>query len=199
MRKVSSLTIEPAETRMQSTSLLTVTILLVAVTMTFGALIFVFYNRSQVLAFWGHIELPRVLWASTVLLLVSSVTMEMGRLRLNRNLQIEAHQMFGVTSALGILFLIGQIVAWRQVLSSGVVLARNPHSWFIFLFSGLHGAHILVGLAGVVYLYTRTGTVVTGPKYLMKTRAITTGVSVFWHYLDLLWILLFGILLFWRP
>jgi len=80
-----------------------------------------------------------------------------------------------------------------------VILAGNPHSWFIFLFTGLHGLHIAVGLAGLAYLLVRTREPASGPKYQMQTRAVTSGVSVFWHYLDFMWVLLFVLLLCWRP
>ena len=96
------------------------------------------------------------------------------------------------------LFLLGQVTAWFQILHSGIVLARNPHSWFIFLFSGLHGLHILVGLSGLVVLLVRTYRPAGGPKYRMKTRVLTNGVSIFWHYLDFLWVLLFVLLLCWK-
>jgi heme/copper-type cytochrome/quinol oxidase subunit 3 len=78
------------------------------------------------------------------------------------------------------------------------VLQNNPHSWFIFLFSGLHGLHILLGLGGLAYLLMRTHLPAGGPKYRMKTRVIAHGVSLFWHYLDFLWIVMFVLLLSWR-
>ena len=91
-----------------------------------------------------------------------------------------------------------QAAAWFQILRSGIVLANNPHSWFIFLFTGLHGMHILVGLAGLAYLLVRTRVPASGPKYQMTTRVVANGVSVFWHYLDFLWVVLFVLLLTWR-
>jgi cytochrome c oxidase subunit III len=187
-----------AEKDLNSTSLLTVVIVLATVTMTFGALIAVFFIRSQAQMLWGHIALPGTLWFTTVVLLVSSWTLERARTHLVANQQRQAHNWLGISSLLGLVFLLGQFWAWRQVLQSGVVLAHNPHSWFIFLFSGLHALHILLGLAGIGYLYLRTREVVTGPRYLMKTRVVSKGVAIFWHYLDVLWIFLFGLLLLWR-
>jgi cytochrome c oxidase subunit 3 len=99
---------------------------------------------------------------------------------------------------LGALFLAGQLTAWFQVLHSGVMLARNPHSWFIFLFTGLHGVHIVGGLGALIYLLVRTRRPASGPRYQMYTRVVANGVSIFWHYLDFLWVLLFSLLLTWR-
>jgi cytochrome c oxidase subunit 3 len=186
------------ERELNSTSLLTAGIVLATVTMTFGAMIAVFVVRSEAHAYWGHIAVPSILWLTTAILLSSTVTLEFARKALAANDQPSAFHFFLSSAGLGAAFLFGQLIAWLQVLHSGIVLARNPHSWFIFLFTALHGLHILLGLAGLSYLVVRTRESVTGPKYLMKTRIVANGVAVFWHYLDFLWIVLFSLLLFWH-
>ena len=167
--------------------------------MTFGALIAVFVIRSQSQQFWGHIQIPLVLWFTTAALIASSVTLEVGRRRLNSNDQYAFFRLTAWTTGLGTAFLFGQIAAWLEILHKHEALSRNPHSWFIFLFSGLHGLHIVLGLLGLAYLLKRTRRPASGPKFQMQTRAAATGVSVFWHYLDALWLVLFGLLLFWKP
>ncbi len=167
--------------------------------MTFGAIIAVFLIRSEGGMFWEHIRFPSVLWATTGILLISSAMFESARQRLKRNDQRGFFVRCAATVVLGILFLAGQVVAWFQILGSGVVLARNPHSWFVFLFTGLHGLHILIGLAGLGWLLFRTREPASGPKYQMNTRVVANGVSVFWHYLDFIWVVLFVLLLTWRP
>jgi cytochrome c oxidase subunit 3 len=103
-----------------------------------------------------------------------------------------------VTTALGFCFLAGQALAWVQILGSGVILARNPHSWFLFLFTGLHGIHIVVGLSGLILLLARTYRPAGGPRYQMTTRAVASAVAIFWHYLDFVWVVLFALLFFWK-
>ena len=103
-----------------------------------------------------------------------------------------------ITTALGTLFLLGQAAAWWQVVHSNVVLAKDKHSWFIFLFSGLHAIHIVAGLGALGYLLYRSRERVSGPKYQMTTRAYTNALSLFWHYLGFVWIVLFTLLLTWR-
>ncbi|MFL6353135.1 MAG: heme-copper oxidase subunit III [Bryobacteraceae bacterium] len=187
-----------SERDLNSLSVLTVTVVLATVSMTFGAMIAVFLMRSQAPLFWGRISLPPVLWATTAILLASSATLEAARRHLLRKDQRSFFRLITWTTALGLIFLAGQIAAWFQILHGGVVLANNPHSWFIFLFTGLHGLHILVGLVGLAYLVFRTREPASGPKYQMNTRVIANGVSIFWHYLDFLWIVLFTLLLTWR-
>jgi cytochrome c oxidase subunit 3 len=186
------------ERDLNSLSMFTAGVVLATVTMTFAAMIAIFLVRSQSPSFWGHIKVPRVLWATTAVLLASSGTFEMARRRLARDDQREFFRLMAWTTGLGMLFLAGQIAAWLQILHSGVILARNPHSWFIFFFTGLHGLHILVGLAGLIYLLIRTREPASGPRYQMKTRVAANGVALFWHYLDFLWIVLFVLLLTWR-
>ena len=166
--------------------------------MTFGAMIAVFIYRSEAKIFWGHITIPSLLWATTAVLLASSGTLEAARHALSRGRQEACFHLLAWTTGLGLAFLVGQFMACVQVLRSGVILQKNPHSWFIFLFSGLHGLHILLGLAGLTYLLLRTREAVSGPKYNLKTKAVASGVSLFWHYLDFLWIVLFGLLIVWQ-
>jgi cytochrome c oxidase subunit 3 len=186
------------ERELNSMSVLTVIVALSTVTMTFGAMIAVFFIRAQKSLFWGHIQIPGILWVTTALLLTSSVTFELARHRLLRNDRPAFFRLTAWTTALAVLFLIGQLVAWFQILHSGVILANNPHSWFIFLFSGLHGAHIALGLAGLIYLLARTHAPASGPKYQMNTRALVNGFAIFWHYIDFVWLVLFVLLLNWR-
>lgn len=186
------------ERDLNSLSLLTTIVVLATVTMMFAAIITVFISRSLGPRFWGHIQVPKILWATTTVLLASSAVLEAARRRLKQHDQPAFFRLTAYATALGALFLAGQIVAWFQILHSGITLANNPHSWFIFLFTGLHGIHILAGLGGLVYLLARTRVPATGPKYQMTTRVVASGVSVFWHYLDFLWILLFVLLLTWR-
>jgi cytochrome c oxidase subunit 3 len=186
------------ENDLNSLSYLTAIVVLATVTMTFGAMIAVFVVRSQDARYWGHIAIPGILWATTALLLFSSSTLEVARRHLQSNHQQLAFRWLGISAGLGAAFLVGQLTAWYQVLHSGVVLSRNPHSWFLFLFTALHGLHILLGLSGLMYLVVRTRESVSGPKYQMKTRVVANGVALFWHYLDFLWIVLFGLLVAWR-
>jgi cytochrome c oxidase subunit 3 len=168
------------------------------VTMTFGALVFAFVYRSFSAQNWLPIELPRVLWFSTGILLASSAVLAGAQMRLREGREASFHTLVRVAAGLGVLFLILQLAAWYFIVTSGVVLDSNPHSSFIFIFSGMHGVHILLGLAGLFYLLQRTRITVSGPKYRMTTRVWANAVSIFWHYLDFVWIALFVMLLIWK-
>lgn len=186
------------ERELNSLSTVTVVVIMATVTMTFGAMIAVFFYRSGAPKFWGHLNVPSLLWMTTALLVASSFSFEKARRRLGSNNQESCLAWMKITVVLALLFLAGQIAAGIYVIESGIKLAKNPHSWFLFLFSGLHGIHILVGLLGLGYLLFRTRQRATGPRYQMYTRVVARGVSFYWHYLDFLWIVMFALLLFWK-
>jgi len=188
----------PREHELKSLSLAAVGVVLVVVTMTFGAVIAVFLVRAQQGAYWKHIEIPPILWLTTLLLLASSGAFEVARRRLSYNDQAGFFRLTACAAGLAVLFLLGQIAAWFQIVGSGVILKDNPHSWFVFLFSGLHGAHIVLGLACLGNLLLRTREPASGPRYQMHTRSLASAVAIFWHYLGLIWLVLFSLLLLWR-
>ena len=194
-----TLTAEPIEQREQQlNSLYRIGILatLGFVTMTFAALAVVFLIRSRVPLNWNHIILPPILYIDTAILLASSAVFELAHRRLKANRQTDFYRMTQIATGLGLLFLVGQVVAWLQILETGQLVRSNPHSSFFFIFSGMHGAHILVGLAGMIALLVRTREPASGPKWQMNTRVLANSVSIFWHYLDFLWLVLFALLLF---
>ncbi len=165
------------------------------VTVTFTALVLVFVLRSQNPFNWTRIFLPPILWVDTVLLIASSITFSIGHRKLRVNDQRGFFDWTRYTTALGVLFLVGQLAAWWQILASGQLMRNNPHSSFFFIFSGMHGIHILAGLAGLGALLYRTHEPASGPKWQMHTRVLANVVAIFWHYLDGLWVVLFGLLL----
>jgi cytochrome c oxidase subunit 3 len=154
--------------------------------------------RSQNGYLWQHLRIPSLLWVTTGILAASSCLLERARVSIKAGDQTGFFRLVQWTTGLGFLFLIGQGAAWLQVMHSNVVLAQDKHSWFIFLFSGLHAIHILVGLGGLAYLLYRAREPASGPRYQMTTRAYTNALAIFWHYLGFVWLVLFVLLLTWR-
>lgn len=186
------------ERELNSLYLAATIVVLVIVSVTFGALIFAFIWRSQNSYLWNHLCIPSLLWVTTLLLLASSTLLERGRRRLKAGDQNGFLRLLQWTTGLGFLFLLGQGAAWLQVMHSNVILEFDKHSWFIFLFSGLHAAHVLVGVGGLAYLLYRAHDPASGPRYQMTTRALANALTIFWHYLGFLWVVLFVLLLTWR-
>jgi len=197
---VQAVTTDPIarERELNSLSTVTLTVITAIVTMAFGAMIGAFLLRSGDPKFWVHLKVPYLLWITTAILIASSFTFEKARTLLSNGDQLGFNRFLKITTVLAVLFLAGQVAAWFELVGTGTKLVKNPHSWFVFLFTGLHGLHILAGLAGLGYLLVRTRERVSGPRYQMYTRVIARGVAIYWHYLDFLWLLMFTLLLLWK-
>src|SRR5579862_4059819 len=151
----------------------------------FTALVIAYYWRSRTPPFWDRIVLPPTLWVSTWLILASSATFETARQVFRRGRWRLASHLLLVTASLGAAFLASQLTAWRQLVLQGAYLARNPHSTFFYLFTGLHAAHLVGGLVALFI-------VVLGRS---KRRELVDVVAFYWHFLGLLWIALYAVLL----
>ncbi|HKX26764.1 MAG TPA: cytochrome c oxidase subunit 3 [Blastocatellia bacterium] len=164
---------------------------LISVTMLFLALTSAYvFNEAR-----NHpIMMPQVLWVNTALILVSSGTIELARRALRRRLEQRFKLWIGVTMALGFGFLAGQLMAWRQLVANGFYLTRNFHSVYAYLFTGLHGAHLMGGLAALAYVMLRAQ-----EKWTAVRRRVSVDMTaLYWHFIDGLWIYLLILLFFWK-
>jgi len=151
----------------------------------FVALIIAYIWRSQTPPYWVPIEIPRVLWLSTALILVSTVTFEIARRVYATGQWRLASRFLLVTAAIGAAFVASQLTAWRKLMDQGAYLMENPHGSFFYLFTGLHAAHLVGGMAALFYL-------VLGRN---RRRELVDVVAYYWHFLTVLWLILFSVLL----
>ena len=147
---------------------------------------------------WVRIAIPRVLFASTVLILLSSVTLEFAR----RQLKHSFHDAYGkyllLTALFGLGFLVSQLIAWQQLSAQGIYLSSNPHSSFFYLLTGAHAIHLIGGLLALSFLWLRSRRHVTETDAVAKRQATADAVTIYWHFMDALWIYLFLLLFLWR-
>lgn len=166
-------------------------LVLVSVTMLFAALTSAFvFNQAQ----HQPILMPKVLWLSTGLILASSVTMEIARRALKRRIESRFRLWIAVTTVLGFGFLVAQLLAWRQLSASGFYVTRNFRSGYSYLFTALHGLHLIGGLIALAFITLRNQR-----RWTMLRRRVAVDVTaLYWHFIDGLWIVLFVMLFFWR-
>lgn len=137
---------------------------------------------------WQPIVLPRVLWLNTLGLVVSSVTLAFSRRCLTIGRDFDYRHWWNVTTVLGVTFLAGQLIAWRQLFAAGLFLSTNPASSFFYVFTAAHGLHILGGIAALVLIAFRK------PRHLTRDTA-TRAVAFYWHFLAALWVVIFALFL----
>jgi cytochrome c oxidase subunit 3 len=162
---------------------------LVSILMFFMALASAFLLRRSGSSDWVPVHLPMVLWINTLVLMGSSLTLELARKRLADSNLAAFRTLWTVTTGLGALFLIGQLIAWRQLVAQGVYMASNPASSFFYIFTGAHGVHLLGGVAALLYVTFRK--VDTGRIPLPMVAEVT---SYYWHFMDALWVFLLALL-----
>jgi cytochrome c oxidase subunit 3 len=173
-----------------------------AIMMTFAAFTSAMIVRQGASNDWQHFQLPRILYLNTLIILASSVTLGIGRSRLltvaaglevntraAKKFYSEGIYWLYVTAALGVLFVAGQVLAWRNLRAQGLFLATNPSSSFFYVFTALHGLHLLGGIAGLFYMIGKLGRT----KGTAQTSGMS-GLSVYWHFMDGLWVYLFILL-----
>src|SRR5438132_165838 len=105
---------------------------------------------------WHPIVMPKVLWLSTAVILISSFTMEISRRSLKALNDAGYGRWLAITLILGLGFLVSQLMAWRQLVRQGVYMSSNPHSSFFYLFTAAHGLHLFGGILALGYLVLRT-------------------------------------------
>jgi cytochrome c oxidase subunit III len=164
-----------------------------AISMSFAAFTSAMIVRQGSSTDWRHITLPSVLYLSTLLLLASSVTLEVARRHVaafmgGRETQMKSSRRWlYATLGLGLLFVAGQYMAWLQLRSQGLYLATNPNSSFFYLFTALHALHVMGGLAGLGRVIRRLG-------QATLRRSTLNATAYYWHFMGVLWVYLFLLL-----
>jgi cytochrome c oxidase subunit III len=162
--------------------------------------------RGAAISTWQPIILPyRQLWINSLLLMASSLTLEMARRSLSTKAEFATMGIFpprfkaefpwlGVTVLLGLGFITGQLLVWSTLRRQGIHLGGAASGSFFYAFTGLHAVHLLGGIA--VLLYALLGEWIKR-KFESQQIAID-ATSWYWHFMALLWFALFALLHFAR-
>jgi cytochrome c oxidase subunit 3 len=169
-----------------------------SILMLFTALSSAYIVRAASANDWQPLRMPRVLLLSTALIIVSSLTLEFARRKLKSGEQRAHKSLLVLTTLLGLGFLGSQLFAWKQLARQGIYISSNPHSSFFYLLTATHGMHLLGGLAGLGFLTLHSRLRANDELAAAKSHAQTDAVSLYWHFMDALWIYLFLLLFFWR-
>jgi cytochrome c oxidase subunit 3 len=168
-------------------------VLLAASTMVFAAFTSAFVVRKGLSDDWVSMPKPPILFINTAVLLVSSAAIEAARRALRSGNRSRFNSWWTGATFLGILFLIGQAVAWSELKSAGVFVATNPSSSFFYVLTACHAFHLLGGVSALAYVDVQALRLRLGPA---KRTAIDIS-AMFWHFLDGLWIFLMILFYVW--
>jgi cytochrome c oxidase subunit III len=141
---------------------------------------------------WVNFRLPSIIWVNTIVLLTSSLTIDLARRRLALNDLVGFKTMWRATTALGVAFVVGQVVAWRDLVAMGFYVGSNPSSSFFYVFTAAHAAHLIGGILALFYVLFRDFR--KTPRLSLSVAAEVT--SYYWHFMDGLWLFLVALLFF---
>jgi cytochrome c oxidase subunit III len=158
---------------------------------------------NSVVTDWRAIQVPSILWLNTIVLALSSITMEIARrgmfvergvmeewLGIGRPVTRRVMPWLLATLVLGSGFVVGQVVAWRQLAAQHIFYATSPAMHFFYLITGVHALHLAVGLAALIVA-------VVGMRFIPKFGArqvLVDCTAWYWHAMGVLWIFLFVLL-----
>jgi len=148
------------------------------------------YIVKRNMANWVLVEMPLLFWVSTITILTSSITIYIAQRYFVSRKMLNYRIFLGITTFLGILFLIFQIIGFFSYKALDVKLigaGSNASYSFLLAIASLHGVHLLGGVIALIVLFIR--------GFNNKSRSYSTVpievVSIYWHFVDLLWIYLF--------
>jgi cytochrome c oxidase subunit III len=169
---------------------------LAAITMSFAAFTSALIVRQGNANDWRHFTLPPVLYLNTLVIIASSVTLEIARRRIaafmggarSKDNQANPARWLYITLFLGLLFVAGQTFAWVQLRSQGFGLATNVSYSFFYVLTVAHALHVFGGLGGLVRVIAKLN------KSVLR-RSTLDATSRYWHFMGVLWLYL--LLLLW--
>jgi cytochrome c oxidase subunit 3 len=152
-----------------------------------------YFMRMEV-SDWRPMPVPQLLWLNTGVLALSSVALQCALVAVRRR-QPDTLRLGLVTAGItAIGFLVGQLIAWRELTADGYLITGNPASSFFYLITGMHGLHILGGLVALGWTTFRAWTVE------WRSERLRLGVelcAMYWHFLLFIWLALFVLLNGW--
>ncbi len=158
-----------------------------AVATSLFALFISAYMMRMELADWTRLAEPRMLWFNTAFLVVASIYFQLAHNKLKYHALDKARIYLLVAGTFTIIFLLGQLEAWHQLGEAGYYLSSNPASAFFYMFTAIHGLHLLGGL----WVWGKTTLRLANLKNVV---AVSRGVelcAIYWHFLLIVWLVLF--------
>lgn len=164
-----------------------------SVTMLFASLTSAYIVR-QAEGNWLYFELPILFTISTVVVAVSSVTMQLAYWAAKKDNTARVKLMVTVTTVLGLIFLVLQFLGWADLVANNIYFVGNPSGSFLYVLTGLHGIHVVSAVIFLLIVFASAIRSKVNSKNLLQIEMCTT----YWHFLGGLWLYLFVFLLLYR-
>ncbi len=146
-------------------------------------------KRNQ--ANWISFEIPMMFWISTVAIIVSSITLYLASKAFKERAMSRYRQLMMLTLALGVIFIVLQVIGFKQLWDQGLTLQSNVAYSFLYVIVGLHGLHVIGGIVALVVMSLKALSVKTRNYSSVPVELMST----YWHFVDILWVYLLIFLL----
>jgi cytochrome c oxidase subunit 3 len=136
---------------------------------------------------WLYFELPGLFYYTSVIIVISSITMQWAYFAAKKDDAGKVRLLVTITSVLGVAFLVGQFMAWGELVRNSVYFVGNPSGSFLYVLTGLHGLHIISAVIFLLVVLNSAAKLRVNSRNMAQMEMCTT----YWHFLGGLWIYLF--------
>lgn len=164
-------------------------LIIISIIMMFGAFTSAYIVRREE-GNWLEFNLPSVLLINTIIIIASSITMQLAYTAAKRNNLNQVKLMLMLTLGLGIAFLVGQWSVWGELVQNNIFfggVTSNPAGSFLYVLTGVHGFHIVSGIVFLILVLMAAFKYQVHSKKLLRIQLCT----IYWHFLGGLWIYLY--------
>ncbi len=151
------------------------------------------YSLRMEMPDWRPLNEPLILWTNTAFLVLASIGYQWSRNNVATT-DIGSKKVLNgliIAGTFSILFLIGQLLAWKDLSDQGMFASTNPAVAFFYVFTAMHGLHLLGGM----YVWARSVIKIRKKQDIRLVRTSVELCTIYWHFMLLVWMLLFGLMI----
>lgn len=157
-----------------------------SITMMFAGFTSAYIVKSNQ-AGWQPVQMPKIFFLSTVLIIASSITVYLAQKAMGNREAAKYRTLLTATAVLGLAFVVTQFIGFSELWAQKITLRESIAGSFFYIIAGVHGLHVVGGIVALFVLLLRT---YSSKKKFYSTAPVETA-ALYWHFVDLLWIYLF--------
>ena len=164
---------------------------IIVVSTVIFSLFVVSYSDRMLVHDWKSLSEPWLLWINTSILILTSFVFHKTKIFFDKNNFEKAKNSLLLVGFLSFAFITGQLLVWQHFINIGQYASTNPANAFFYVFTALHGLHLLGGL----FFWGRATTKIFSENFsVSKVKQSIELCAIYWHFLLIVWLILFGLM-----